>query len=171
MALTNAQLVRLISGYGTIVENVAVAVEVSHEKDRPTLPRCLALLENESAGENIYGREGALPALWGTHVTEANYREYETARSRGEGNNGVGPCQLTSTGYQVEADNLGGCWVPKHNMQVGFSILHQLILRRGVWGGFESYNGSGPPAEAYANRAVGRAEAWEQRLRNAGHLS
>lgn len=122
---------------------------------RPTIQRACALLLNESSGGlNVYGHEGPLPELWGQPVTEANYQLYKAARDRGEGNNGVGPTQITSTSYQVEAERLGGCWNPLYNMDVGFLVLHALILIHGVWGGFEHYNGSGPAAEDYANRAV-----------------
>jgi hypothetical protein len=140
--------------------NVDAICGAAEKQDRPTIQRCCALLLNESSGGyNIYGHEGPCPELWGQPVTEQNYQVYKAARNRGEGNNGVGPTQLTATGFQVEAENLGGCWNPLYNMDVGFHFLHELIERYGVWGGFRSYNGSGPAAEAYADRAVAHERA------------
>lgn len=135
--------------------NVDAICGAAEKPDRPTIQRCCAMLLNETAGGlNIYGHEGPLPELRGREVTEANYQLYKAARNAGGGNNGVGPTQLTATGLQVQADHLGGCWNALYNMDVGFHFLHELIERYGVWGGFRSYNGSGPAAEAYADRAI-----------------
>jgi|ERR1700729_1640632 len=133
-------------------QNVDAICGAAEKPDRPTIQRCGAMLLNESSGGyNLYGHEGPLPELWGQEVTEANYQLYKAARERGEGNNGVGPTQITSTGLQIQAQNLGGCWNPLYNMDVGFHFLHELIERYGVWGGARSYNGSGPAAERYAD--------------------
>jgi hypothetical protein len=145
--------------------NVDAIVGAAEEGDRPTLARCCALLLNETAGgANIYGHEGPLPELWGQEVTEENYQRYKAARARGEGVNGVGPTQLTDAGLQIDAERLGGCWNAYHNCQVGFRLLHELIERYGVHDGARRYNGSGPAAEAYADRFV----AHEQQLLREG---
>lgn len=157
----------LLEGHG--IHNAEAVIEAEHQQYRPTLARCLAMLENESGGANIFGADPggtALPRVWyNTAVTHDKYKVYLKRRHEGLTPNGVGPCQLTAAFLQDAADKRGGCWVPKHNMEVGFAFLHGLILRRGVFGGFESYNGSGPAAVAYANRAMARAEAWETRLK------
>lgn len=160
------KVLRLLEEHG--IENGETAIIVEHEHNRPTLARCLALLENESGGANIFGADPdgiALPRQWyDTPVTENKYRVYLKRRHEGMTPNGVGPCQLTSAGLQDEADNLGGCWKVDPNMKVGFAFLHQLILEHGVFGGFEHFNGSGPAAVEYAIRALARAKAWETRL-------
>lgn len=148
------------------LENVLTCIEVEHQRYRPTLERCIALLENESGGANIFGADvggSALPREWyGTAVTQSKYEVYKHRRQSGLTPNGVGPCQLTSAFLQDSADSKGGCWVPAHNMEVGFAFLHTLILQHGVWGGFKAYNGSGPAAVSYANRAVARADMWQR---------
>jgi hypothetical protein len=162
------KLIALISDYG--IANADACVISSHERERPTLARCLAQLENESAGRNIFGAEGsATPPEWYEgDVTQKRYDLYARRCDEGYTVNGVGPCQLTDRSLQLEADQLGGCWIPLHNMQVGQAFLHQLILEHGVRGGFTAYNGSGPAAENYANRALERAAIWEARLRAHG---
>jgi hypothetical protein len=158
--------ISLIERYG--VDNASECVQASHQQYRPTLARCLAMLEMESSGRNIFGADPggtALPRAWfDTPVTEQKYQVYKMRRNEGMTPNGVGPTQLTATFLQVAAEKRGGCWVPLHNMEVGFAYLHTLMLQRGEWGGFESYNGSGPAAIAYANRAVAHAKTWRARL-------
>ncbi len=135
-------------------QNVTAIVVAAEQKDRPTIQRACALTLNESSGGyNVYGREGSTPALYGAEVTKANYKEY-LAHVAAEGRNGVGPTQLTLAGYQADADKLGGCWNPLFNCEVGFRLLHELIEIHGVWGGAMRYNGSGPAAEAYADKFV-----------------
>jgi hypothetical protein len=176
--MSDQALIQLISNYG--IANAEICVQAAHEQDRPTLPRCLALLENESAGRNVFGDEGiACPSEWREGpVTAERYAIYKLARERlyDEGitqdvDNGVGPTQLTSRDAQQLAEQLGGCWNPLHNMQAGFHILHGLILEHGVWGGYQQYNGGNqlnPQDEHYANIATERAAIWQARLKQHG---
>lgn len=139
--------------------NVDAIVGAAEMQDRPTIQRCAALTLNESAGGlNIYGREGSTPELYGQVVTKENY-EGIYLPNIGEGQNGIGPCQLTSAGYQQDADRLGGVWNAYCNCQVGFRLLHELIERYGVWAGAMHYNGSGPAAERYADEFVSHERA------------
>lgn len=160
------QILHLLESHG--IQNAETAIIVEHEKDRPTLARCLALLENESGGANIFGADPggtALPRQWyDTGVTESKYRVYLKRRHEGMTPNGVGPCQLTNPTEQDRADRMGGCWKVDPNMKVGFAMLHNLIETYGVFEGFRRYNGSGQAAVLYALRAVSRAKIWEQRL-------
>ena len=125
---------------------------------KPILSACCALLINETAGgNNIWGGEGtACPKEWWEHpVTEAQYKTYKVNLSHGMTPNGCGPTQLTDPSLQADADALGGCWEPEANMRVGFHFLWQKIQAAGSeWAGFRDYNGSGPAAEAYADKAV-----------------
>ncbi len=151
--------------------NTDAIVLAQAKPERPLLSRCLALLHNETQGQwegkaisgglNIFGHEGsACPAeWWGTAVTEAHYITYRTNLSHGDTPNGVGMCQLTDPPLTQEADRLGGAWLPEPQCNVGFHFLYQLMREHGEWGGFMHYNGSGPDAEAYADRAT-RYAAW-----------
>lgn len=130
-----------------------------------------ALLEQESAGgRNIWGHDpvptdGAYTK--GGPVTATNYAAYRRSlkqeRARAQG---VGPTQLTWVGYQDAADKAGGCWDWLPNATTGFRALRDLQASHGERGGFRRYNGSGPAAERYADRAVIRAARWRRLLRD-----
>jgi hypothetical protein len=140
------------------------------------LAACCALLVNESNGRNLWGGDpwdrGAYPrgialnpTLNETTVTQLVYTTYKLRRDAGLQPQGCGPCQLTDASLQIEAEKLGGCWVPVHNMTVGFRFLQQLFVEhRGAFAGFSAYNGSGPAAENYAQRASGQQAEWRDWL-------
>lgn len=161
------KLIQFVSDYG--ISNSDAIVTASFQPFRPTLPRCLAMIENESGGRNIFGGEGeACPVAWYEgEVTQARYTTYKLRRNKGYSPNGVGPTQITDPSLQVAAEKKGGCWIPLHNCEIGFGFLHGLIEghRGDVFEGARSYNGSGLAAEAYAERFVERAGIWEARLR------
>ena len=124
-----------------------------------------ALLDQETGGgRNVWGSDGVSTGgayRKGEPVTEASYRAYATLRDAGLiGNQGVGPVQLTSTSFQREADALGGCWIPRNNMIVGFRLLANLIRQYGD-AGITRYNGSGPAAERYRVSMLGRISTWQ----------
>lgn len=125
------------------------------------------LLEKESAGgRNVWGHDGVPTGGFytkGGPVTRDAYLAWRPHRGR-LGSQGVGPCQLTWSGYQDQADQLGGCWDPRANMTVGFRVLAGLIRQHGLRGGFRRYNGSGPMAERYADDAMRRLAKWRDRL-------
>ncbi len=162
--------VTLLSDWG--VGNASDCVEAQGRLHKPYLSDCVALLENESGGRNIFGADpggSALPRRWfDTAVTHAKYDYYRARRNAGMTPNGVGPCQLTDAGLQKAADRAGGCWKPLYNMLVGFAYLAQLQERYGGYAGFAAYNGSGPAAIAYADRATERAATWHERFVKAG---
>lgn len=162
-------LAQLINDYG--IANADAIVRALEQPDRPLPARALAMLENESAGRNIFGAEGtACPAeWWEQEVTHTRYQIYARRRDAGLTNDGVGPTQLTDTILQQEADHRGGCWIPLHNLEVGFQLLHELITKAGEWDGFRAYNGTGPAADAYATRAIERTAIWQARL-HAHHI-
>jgi hypothetical protein len=54
--------------------------------------------------------------------------------------------------------------IERISMGVGFSFLKQLQAQHGREGGFAAYNGSGPAAVAYGQRAMERAAIWHGRL-------
>ncbi len=128
------------------------------------------LLERESSGgRNVWGRDpvddGGVYAKGG-EVTRAAYEAYRAQRDR-LGAQGVGPCQLTHPSLQNEADRRGGCWDWRSNVAVGFEHLAGLQRSYGMRDGFRRYNGSGPAAEQYADRAVEALARWRTRLGDA----
>jgi hypothetical protein len=139
--------------------NVDAIVGAAEQGDRPTIQRCCALTLNESSGGyNVYGQEGSTRELYGKEVTKENYQDIYVP-NLWQGQNGIGPTQLTSAGYQEDANRLGGVWNAFCNCQVGFRLLHELIERYGVWAGAMHYNGSGPAAERYADEFVSHERA------------
>ncbi len=130
------------------------------------LPVAAAMLMMETGGgRNEFGsdvdRLGPCPGYgWGT-VTKAKYEAFLTLRKKEGRSNGVGPAQLTSPSLQDEADKAGGCWIPQHNMAVGFHYLHDLIVEHGLQAGCAAYNGSGPAADAYGRHLVALAEHYK----------
>lgn len=162
---------KIITAYG--IQNAADLVWAHDKPGRPKLARGLAMVENESFGRNVFGGEGlACPVEFREQlVTQSSYAIYKAEREdlfhRGITIgvcNGVGPTQITDRNLQIAADALGGCWIPRYSADIGFSTLHQLITELGLREGFRAYNGSGPDAEDYADRAVERTVIWEGRL-------
>ena len=134
-----------------------------------------AFLEQESGGgRNVFGhdRDGQgnyiFPAMDGTvAVTEELYTEYKRRRGpKGKGGmQGVGPMQLTWYSFQDRADELGGCWHPRANMQTGFEHAADLIRRNGMNLGIKTYNGSGAQADHYLQQMLPRIEKWRAKLK------
>ena len=158
----------LLTHYG--VANAYSAVAAQHTVKGVDLSDCVALLENESGGRNVFGGEGtACPRIWREgEVTQARYTYYKLRRNLGMSPNGVGPTQLTDPTLQKLAEKRGGCWIPLHNMEIGFGYFSELVELHGIWGGAMRYNGSGPDAEAYATRLVDRASVWHARFMRTG---
>lgn len=162
-------------GIQRAVEVVGVAAEAG-------LPVHIAaaLLEQESGGANTWGHDRVPnPGVYvsGAEVTEAAYRAYRHALSmRTAGQQGVGPAQLTSVGYQDQADALGGCWVPSNNLQIGFRLLAGYIRQWGLADAFRAYNGGGgnrhpgsnPDADIYSAQAMAKTAKWATRLGTSG---
>jgi hypothetical protein len=131
---------------------------------------CGMLMMETGGGANIYGHDtdrfGRCPGYGWGEVTQANYAAFKHLRDTQGRSNGVGPCQLTSPELQDEADEAGGCWLPAHNMGVGFHTLHDLIARYGLIDGCAAYNG-GPGgrhatvAQTYAHHLIALAEHYK----------
>jgi soluble lytic murein transglycosylase-like protein len=137
--------------------------EARHYGISPSL--ALAILEQESGGDNVFGHDPTIFIGAGT-VTADKYFEYRRQR-RASGNRlmqGVGPMQLTWWEFQDGADRLGGCWIPKYNIRYGMKRLADLIDQYGTWEGVERYNGSGPNAEIYRQQVKRKYDAWHDRL-------
>lgn len=123
-----------------------------------------ALVEQESGnGRNVWGSDavdtGGVYSK-GAPVTREGYLNYRALVDQGRiGSQGVGPCQLTSRGYQVAADAIGGCWQPRANMIIGFKALADLMRQHGD-DGIRRYNGSGPAAERYRISVQSKATLW-----------
>lgn len=135
-----------------------------------------ALVEQESNFRNVFGHDPvrSIPVSWrGTSVTRDKYLRYKANRKAGLGMQGVGPVQLTWYEFQDRADRLGGCWIPRHNIRVGFEEFakrfkvcrHRGFNTRGsVRYAGRDYNGSGPAAEAYGRELLNKYDHWHRIL-------
>lgn len=150
------------------IRNAADVVELAAESGL-ALNVAVALLEQESGGgHNVWGSDGVATGgayVKGAEVTRDAYLNYRRLCDAGAiGSQGVGPVQLTSRGYQLQADALGGCWDPRANMAVGFRTLAGLMRAQGTANGIRSYNGSGAMADRYRDQMLAKAAAWASRL-------
>lgn len=137
------------------------------EAKRAGLPVSLgfAMVEQESGdGSNVFGHDQTIFAGRGK-VTKALYIMYKAMRKSTGKMQGVGPLQLTWWELQDEADRLGGCWIPKYNLRVGFTHLADLIKQYGKSEGIRRYNGSGDAAYVYAKSVLAREAKWHARLK------
>jgi hypothetical protein len=127
----------------------------------------LALSEQESNGENVFGHDDSIFRGAGK-VTQEKYRRYKKARllSGNRKMQGVGPLQLTWWEYQDQADRLGGCWKTKFNFWVGYQLLDNLINQhRSVRKAMAIYNGGATnPNWTYADQVLAKRARWHKRL-------
>ncbi len=145
------------------------SLRIVREARRAGIPISLgfALVEQESAFRNVFGSDPTIFAGAGK-VTQRKYQEYRRRRgaSGGGGMQGVGPVQLTWYSYQDAADKLGGCWIPRHNIRVGFSVLAGHVKAKGgLTPGIAAYNGSGPAAQRYSSEVRRKMVQWHGKLR------
>jgi hypothetical protein len=121
---------------------------------------CAMLMQESSGGHNEFGHDPTI-FIGAGKVTKARYLAYRALRDHTGECQGVGSCQLTSRGYQDQADKLGGCWVPRHNIAVGFHALAGLIREHGLKDGIAAYNAGPGNIQAgmrYAEHVLALAE-------------
>jgi hypothetical protein len=101
-----------------------------------------ALVEKESGFRSIYGHDPVKNrAPKGRTVTKNNYLDtYLPDRHAGLGNQGVGLTQLTSPVFQDKADKMGGAWIPKYQLRVGFQRMAELLKKYDTGRAIASYN-------------------------------
>ncbi|MFP5379559.1 MAG: hypothetical protein ACLGHP_07390 [Vicinamibacteria bacterium] len=121
-----------------------------------------ALIEQETGFRNVFGSDPTIYRGAG-RVTKRKYLAYKRARGKTR-MQGVGPAQLTWWEFQDRADRLGGCWVPRHNIRVGFEVLAAHIERHGRTMGIARYNGSGDAADLYTKQVLWKMRRWHERL-------
>lgn len=137
-----------------------LAYDVSRAVGVPYWATCAFLMQESSGGHNVFGHDATIFVGAG-EVTEAKYAAYKAERLRTGRCQGVGPMQLTFHTFQDEADALGGCWQPKHNLTEGLRILEGFVSSGKSWHqAAAAYNGS----EAYADQMDGRFAQWQRLL-------
>ena len=137
----------------------ALVFEIAERVGIPFWAACAFLVQETGGGRNVWGHDDTW--MIGYPVMSAEvYAVYKTHRDR-FGNQGVGPMQLTSAGFQDEADRAGGCWEPEANMLVAFKFLASLRQSGLSWHDVaKRYNGS----DSYAEQMDERFTTWRELL-------
>jgi len=140
------------------------------EARRADIPVSLgfAVVEQESGFENVFGHDPTI-FIGAGKVTKAKYLDYKHARGTpGRRMQGVGPCQLTWWTFQDRADELGGCWIAKHNIRVGFQHLGDLLRQHGsmrdALAVYNAGNTQSPQGRRYAEQVLKRQRRWHNVL-------
>jgi hypothetical protein len=159
-----AQIVR---AQNHLPHNAAVTAVglVAHAEVAGVLWRdAFALLEGESGFRNVFGHDAG-GMFKGRRVTRWKLHKMIDAVRRGHVSNGVGVTQLTSLGFILAAEALGGAQHSDHQTAIGLHLLGELQHRHGRHDGFAAYNGGEgglhtPGPQAYARAMMERADRW-----------
>lgn len=168
----NPKFIQIAAQHG--IFNAKIAAEACREADLPFFVAC-ALLEKESGGKNEYGRSDAPDAALSGFPKPVNKGNWEVFRwmvfDKGQTSNGVGPCQITYTGFFTEMEQAGLKPYDAHdNMLFGFKRLKGFHDQYRSWekaGG--EYNGGpawehAPDAVAYGKDLAAKVAIWKQRF-------
>jgi len=142
-----------------------IVIECRHGHDGVVpLSLGLALQEQESDGQNIFGADTNAPF---THlpVTKARVLKLVEHVHAGGVSNGVGPLQLTFISFIEEANRDGGAWLPAVNIATGLGIVAGHVKQHGVRGGLATYNGGNPQSRKglnYAGQVIKRQERFHK---------
>lgn len=132
-----------------------------------------ALVEQESGGKNLFGCDWGgkwtnVPPYCQVLVTRERVQALIRNINNGGGQNGVGLTQLTSLGYVMEAERMGGAHIVRYQMRVGFKVLNDNINDMGFQPGASAYNaGRGnwrAVYKTYGAELVAKQDAWQRRL-------
>jgi putative peptidoglycan binding protein/transglycosylase-like protein with SLT domain len=135
-----------------------IAWEASRSVGVPFWATCAFLVQESAGGQNVFGHDPTIFVGAG-EVTEEKYAAYKAERISTGKCQGVGPMQLTFHTFQDEADALGGCYLPEHNVTEGLRILKGFIDAGKSWHqAAAAYNGS----ETYAVEMDTRFAHWQQ---------
>ena len=138
-----------------------------------------AMVQKESGGQNIYGRDGkdtASPGVYANdyplQVTKENFTEFRAAVLAGQKSNGVGPSQITYPGYWKQYPDYP-FWDVLANLKFGATLLMDLLdgdySDASISSAGARYNGGTDPGEralAYGADLLAKTNTWRARLVN-----
>lgn len=142
-----------------------------------------AMVQKESGGQNIYGRDGkgtASPGVYANdyplQVTKENFTEFRAAVLAGQKSNGVGPSQITYPGYWKQYPDYP-FWDVLANLKFGATLLMDLLdgdtSDASISSAGAHYNGGTNPnakALAYGADLLAQTKIWRARLAGASEL-
>lgn len=132
-----------------------------------------ALVEQESFGKNIFGCDWGskwtnTPPFCQVAVTEERVKRLIANVRSGGGQNGVGLTQLTTLGYVLDAEKMGGAHLPRYQMRRGFALLNHLLASYDYLNALEAFNDgngrSNDPNNPYDIQFAQKHRAWKNRL-------
>lgn len=161
MAAVTQKRIDIATHFG--LANADIIATACRESGVPFFVAC-ALFEKESMGRNVYGHDkgGALSGF--PHVV--NYQNWLVFRwlviDHGQTSNGVGPSQITWSGYFTDMERKGlRPWVVHDNMLYGLQILKAHYDHYKSWEkAGTAYNGS----TAYGADLAKKIGEWKRRL-------
>lgn len=154
------------------ISNADALVRAANDTGLP-LGVAAALIAKESYGQNIYGHDsgGALSGA-GT-VTQDNFtNQFMPLIKAGHTSNGVGPTQITYSGYFLNNPSLAW-WDPYTNMCFGFNLMKGYLngnyTDAALVAAGSTYNSGSATGSAatYGRTFADLAETWTQRLTGA----
>lgn len=142
-----------------------------------------AMVQKESGGQNIYGRDGkdtASPGVYANdyplQVTKENFTEFRAAVLAGQKSNGVGPSQITYPGYWKQYPDYP-FWDVLANLKFGATLLMDLLdgdySDASISSAGARYNGGTNPGEkaiAYGADLLTETNTWRARLAGASEI-
>jgi hypothetical protein len=162
--LRDLQLARKAKAHGA-----HYSLRIVYEARRAGLPISLAfaLVEHESGFQNQFGHDRGAWRPADGKVTKSTVAELLRRVRLGGVSNGVGLTQLTYPPFIHRANQLGGAWLPKYQLRVGFEQLASLVKHYGVARGLAAYNAGdpdNPTGRRYALAVLEKQRRWHQRL-------
>ena len=142
-----------------------------------------AMVQKESGGQNIYGRDGkdtASPGVYANdyplQVTKENFTEFRAAVLAGQKSNGVGPSQITYPGYWKQYPDYP-FWDVLANLKFGATLLMDLLdgdtSDASISSAGAHYNGGTNPGEkavAYGADLLTKTNTWRAKLAGASDI-
>lgn len=149
------------NGFVNVASLISAASSVGLE-----LAIAVAFAEAESHGANVYGHDKGGTFYGAGTVTETNFREfYDLVVNKHHTSNGVGPMQITWSGFFPDAARKGyKLWLPLDNFRYGFGLIKGYLAGStsdaAIASAGKRYNGSA----AYGQRIVSRVHVWRKAL-------
>lgn len=146
-----------------------ITIITASEKTGLDLADACALVEQESAGHNVFGHDpgGMFQGLPVTPERVHALISQPGYRSGSASMNGVGLTQLTWYTFVLDAEERGGAHVPLIQCLVGFELMAGYLRNYGRERAFASYNageGNWTAGKPYAAQVMARAQTWRGRL-------
>jgi murein DD-endopeptidase MepM/ murein hydrolase activator NlpD len=149
------------TSFGRVIEEEAAKAGLS-------LQAACALVEQESAGKNIFGCDHGATGDAPPYCRQPVTRERVQRLIASPHMNGIGLTQLTWWEFVNQAEAMGGAHIARYQCRVGFALLASYFDKYGEPDGWGAYNaGAANRASVratYSASCMRRRDAWRTRL-------